>query len=261
MKCTNCGHELPEGSRFCDECGAAVQEAKAVPQKKGWQTKYTILIVVAVLLLAGGSVLAYMGLNGGAEQGSETVETDVDKSGKDDDAEEDKTDVSEKVEEKIDIFNDDENAVECEAQAQAFSMEHVINISATSELSEYNMTHYAKRVVDDDLSTAWVEGVKGQGEGESITLQFDDEYEVKGLRIYSGYQKKADLYQKNSRPAKLRITFADGSSEVCELRDVNDMQELAFKNTVVTDKITIAIEEVYKGSKYEDTVISEIYIY
>lgn len=39
MKCFNCGHELPEGSRFCDECGTPVQQAveppKApVPEKK-----------------------------------------------------------------------------------------------------------------------------------------------------------------------------------------------------------------------------------
>lgn len=228
--------------------------------------KYTIFIVAAVLLLAG-SIFAYMNLKGDDEQNNAVVEADVDKSGQDDDTsveddvEEDEADVSEKDEEKIDIFKDDDNAVECEEQVQPFSMEFVTDVSATSELSEYNMTHYAKRVVDDDLSTAWVEGVKGQGEGESITLKFDDEYEVKGLRIYSGYQKKADLYKKNSRPEKLRVTFADGSSEVCELRDVNDMQELAFKNAVVTDKITIAIEAVYKGSKYEDTVISEIYIY
>ena len=55
----------------------------------------------------------------------------------------------------------------------SFSMSNVTYVSSTSSLSEYNMTHSPERVIDGDLSTAWVEGADGQGIGEAITLYFD----------------------------------------------------------------------------------------
>lgn len=48
-------------------------------------------------------------------------------------------------------------------------------------------------VIDGDLTTGWVEGVSGQGIGETITVYFDGTYLVSGIEIYAGYQKSDDL--------------------------------------------------------------------
>lgn len=143
----------------------------------------------------------------------------------------------------------------------SFSMSNVTYVSSTSSLSEYNMTHSPERVIDGDLSTAWVEGADGQGTGEAITLYFDKQYLIRGADISAGYQKSSSLYDKNSRPEKVRISFGNEFSEVYTLQDINGEQEIVFYEPVITDHITFTIESVYAGSRYEDTVISEISVY
>ena len=142
-----------------------------------------------------------------------------------------------------------------------FSMDHVTYVSSTSSLSEYNMTHSPERVIDGDLSTAWVEGADGQGTGEAITLYFDKQYFIHGMNICAGYQKSSSLYDKNSRPAEVLISFGNESGEVYTLQDVNGEQEIIFHQPVIADHVTLTIESVYAGSRYEDTVISEISVY
>ena len=144
---------------------------------------------------------------------------------------------------------------------QPFSMENISYISATSQLSEYDMTHSADRLIDGDISTAWVEGMSGQGIRESVSVRFDDEYLINGIKINAGYQKNDELYNKNSRPAKIGIAFSDGTYEVHELDDVNNVQDIVFNKPVFSKSISLIIEDVYTGTKYEDTAISEISIY
>ena len=70
-----------------------------------------------------------------------------------------------------------------------------------------------------------------------------------------------DLYSKNSRPKEIYISFADGSGESQVLSDTNGKQDIKLSNPVVTDSITLRIDSVYPGSKYEDTVITEMSLY
>ena len=142
-----------------------------------------------------------------------------------------------------------------------FDMSNITHASATSSLSEYNMTHSPERIFDGDISTAWVEGVNGQGIGETITIYFDKEYLLSKAVVHAGYQKNSELYEKNSRPKELQISFSDGSSQVYTLQDINAKQEIILEKAVITNYISFTIQSVYPGSKYEDTVISEIYLY
>lgn len=142
-----------------------------------------------------------------------------------------------------------------------FDMSNITYASATSSLSEYNMTHSPERIFDGDISTAWVEGVNGQGIGEAITLYFDSEYILNKVVINAGYQKNSEIYGKNSRPKELKISFSDGSSQVYTLQDINAKQEIIFEKAVITKYISFTIQSVYQGNKYEDTVISEIHLY
>ncbi len=131
---------------------------------------------------------------------------------------------------------------------------------ATSYLDEskYHILHLPERAIDGDLATGWAEGVSGQGIGESITVYFDGMYLVSGIKIYAGYQKNNDSYNKNSRPKEVYVEFSDGSGESCILKDMNDVQNMKFASSVITDSITLRIDSVYPGDEYEDTVITEI---
>ena len=65
MRCTHCGVEIPDGSRFCDNCGARVEApaastvsttastSAAKPRKTNWL--FTIVIGVVVYFLARGA--------------------------------------------------------------------------------------------------------------------------------------------------------------------------------------------------------------
>lgn len=156
-----------------------------------------------------------------------------------------------------------ETAFSNKAMISKISNDNIIDIEASSYLDEskYNIAHLPERIIDGDLTTGWVEGASGQGIGEYITIYFDDEYLVSGFSINAGYQKSNDLYSKNSRPKEIYISFADGSGESQVLSDTNGKQDIKLSNPVVTDSITLRIDSVYPGSKYEDTVITEMSLY
>ncbi len=140
-------------------------------------------------------------------------------------------------------------------------MARVTEISASSSLSEYNMTHTPAYVIDNDLTTGWVEGAAGQGIEENITILLNQESPVSGFLIHAGYHKSDSLYEKNSRPKQIRVLFSDGTEETFVLNDIKEQQQITFSVTKMTTSISIVIESVYPGSKYEDTVIAELVLY
>lgn len=229
MYCKNCGIEIEDTDLFCLHCGA-----KNKPKKAEFGMLKKIALLLMILLPFG--VIGFFVMNN-----SDTEEKYPQVIGEETEISQEKI-----LEEEID---------------KVFEKSNIVRVSAGSSLSEYDMTHSPERVMDGDLLTAWVEGANGQGIGENITFYFDDEYMISGLRINAGYQKSTSLYEKNSRPADILLSFSDGNSQKYVLQDINGMQEIVFEIPVVTDYINIIIESVYPGSKYEDTAISELSIY
>lgn len=150
-----------------------------------------------------------------------------------------------------------------ESETPQVSMAAVSMATATSYLEEpqYGFVHGPSNVIDGDLSSAWVEGVAGQGVGEAVTIQLDGVYTLSGFTIHAGYQKSADTYTRNSRPASLRVTFSGGESVELSLEDVNSAQEVTFSTPVDTSSVTFTILSVYPGSTYQDTAITEISLF
>lgn len=123
-------------------------------------------------------------------------------------------------------------------------------------------TYYANNAVDGNPNSPWVEGGKGYGIGEYLKISFNKESSIKGLRIINGYNfSKPDgvgnRFFKNSRVKKANLRFSDGSTESIELKDTNEFQTIYFSERK-TSYVVITIEDVYKGSKWEDTCISEV---
>lgn len=130
--------------------------------------------------------------------------------------------------------------------------------SASSYLDNYPPEY----VIDENYDTAWVEGVEGNGTNEWILLEADEEIEVNGMQIINGYLKTWDLYLQNNRLKKIVIEFSDNSTMEKELNnEMFNFQNIDFNKTIKTQFIKIIIVEVYEGSIYDDTCISEIRIY
>jgi cytoskeletal protein RodZ len=143
------------------------------------------------------------------------------------------------------------------------TMEHVTGAFASSVLVEdkYNLVHGADNVLDKDNSTAWSEGVSGNGIGEVLTITLDEKCVISGIIIMNGYQKSENLYQKNSRPSDLEVEFSDGTTETIHIHDQMGWETLNFSQTHVADEISFFIKDVYEGTTYEDTLITEIEIF
>lgn len=112
------------------------------------------------------------------------------------------------------------------------------------------------------MSTCWSEGVDGYGIGESITVSFDDIYEVSEFSLWNGLCTSEDLFYKNSRLHNMTVVLSDGSRYDFECSDGWDKQNqtFSFDGNAKTSSLTIIIQSVYEGEKYKDTCISEISI-
>ena len=86
-----------------------------------------------------------------------------------------------------------------------------------------------------------------------------------GFYIVNGYAKNEKLFKANSRVKKLKLTI-DGTKEyILELEDTMNPQlfDIRYEQEPNLDKLDaikaeFEILEVYKGEKYEDTVITTL---
>ena len=59
----------------------------------------------------------------------------------------------------------------------------------------------------------------------------------------------------------IKISFSDGSSQIAHLSDDNTgYQTIDLGRSVDTDYITLTIDSVYSGYKYDDTCIAEVVV-
>lgn len=137
-------------------------------------------------------------------------------------------------------------------------------VTATSCLKKSSVADYVpENVLDDNLSTAWVEGAEGYGIGETITFTWKEEQTLVGIAITNGYCKSDDTYVNNGRMTEFYIEFADGTGRTLtiedEVKNRGDVSEFYFTDGEVRTKtVSITILAVADGYKYEDTCISEI---
>lgn len=176
--------------------------------------------------------------------------------------------------------------------------------SSHMEFGKYDIGH----IIDKNIKTAWVEGVKGDGIGEYILIATPEE--TRTINIFSGYGQNISLFNKNNRPSQIRLSYFLGIEDAYEgqyysyfkavkfedeyilnLNDTialqhfdfpfRDLERLSafkikcledFKNAGYREDmyappepprvkwiLKIEILDVYKGSKWDDTCISEIF--
>ncbi len=142
----------------------------------------------------------------------------------------------------------------------------ICETNATSSLGDKYKALYA---FDGDLNTCWAEGADGYGISEILVISSGPwyQFDVKEIRIFPGYGKSEELFFKNSRIKKMEIVVSTynskiGSKKIRSIITFDDKPE--FKTIPINKKnvykINFKILEVYKGSKWDDTCISEIEI-
>lgn len=148
------------------------------------------------------------------------------------------------------------------------------NLSSTSFLdASSNYTYEPNNAFDFNYQTAWIEGVNGYGTGEFLTYEFSPEQpRITKIIIANGYIKSRTAYLNNSRPKQLKLYLNNEPYAILNLQDVYAEQSFpvsAIGNSNRTDEqalllapkweLKFEVTEVYKGTKFEDTAITEIY--
>ena len=281
MKCPKCGVENIDDARFCAECGTSLENRTSIYETDEYNSAYdnirsenrstngdiadkikklissnpsTVLkvFVVALLIILSICIILMIIKNTDEQNSSEPqVATDQNSSEPQFDTEQNTQFVEEPVSADVSI------------DLPPVSMSAVTNVTATSYLSEkqYELYHEPFNVIDGTLGNAWIEGVNGQGEGESLTIALNGTYTISGFIIYAGYQKSDKTYNNNSRPAELRVSFSNGQNVDIQLDDFFGEQRVSFNSAIESSSITFTILSVYPGVKYQDTAISEITLF
>jgi hypothetical protein len=217
-----------------------------------------VIIIIAIFLFAtsGGS-------GGGVIQGDTPLVAPVDPASTPDPA----AGEAEPAEEEV---------IEEEPPKKTLTKEDIASAQASAstvlerEYDEYDRPYdyYPEFTLDGDYTSAWFEGVEGNGINEWLRIDFASEVPLTGINIRNGYWISEDRVTKNNRIKFLRIDFSDGSSEEFSLDDPalenysslirGNGQEIVFAEVHDTRYVKITILDVYPGSKWQDTGISDV---
>ena len=136
------------------------------------------------------------------------------------------------------------------------------NVYASSHLIQKSMNYKVENVIDDNPSTAWIEGVSDDGIGQFIQFSSNNTFRVDKINIINRLRKNQKTYMKNNRVKKVIIEFSDKSQQVYELEDNNMEYQTIDIGGINTNSVKVIIQEVYtNGRVYKDTCISEISVY
>jgi hypothetical protein len=115
------------------------------------------------------------------------------------------------------------------------------------------------KLFDGNRDTAWVEAEEGDGIGETMTLHFGRQRKLAGFEIINGYDKDQTIWSANSRIRTLDAATATGPAIAVTLQDVRGARQVEFAKPVETSFLELTIRDVYRGQKYRDTAVSELY--
>ena len=152
----------------------------------------------------------------------------------------------------------------------------VANLMSGEEKAEYQQPEYqvtvssvldkrykGENVIDNDLQTAWAEGVPGPGIGEWVQIQFNHAQDMVYVGIIPGYTKYRenmpfmDLFYANNRIHFATLYLNDDTERRVELYDFPVMQYFLLPNKSLKT-FKLRIDTVYPGSLWNDSCISEI---
>ena len=136
----------------------------------------------------------------------------------------------------------------------------VIEVTATSEYKSKKGNSYSPaNLIDHDSETTWQEGEGDAGIGQQLTFTFADSAIVSAIRLENGKVTSKEEFYKNNRMASFRMF--DDNMVLIELPDSIEVQYIIFENPSMKNQVTLILDSVFGGTKWNDTCITEIAFY
>jgi hypothetical protein len=126
----------------------------------------------------------------------------------------------------------------------------------SSSTLENNSKRYGHENLKADSPESWCEGNSGDGIEEYVSLVSEKPFFIKRFFIQNGYGLK-NYYALNNRVKVLEIK-GDTTSELVNLADKPEIQEINLNQEISGKEIRFIIKEIYKGSKFSDTCIHKL---
>jgi hypothetical protein len=159
----------------------------------------------------------------------------------------------------------------CE-ERKLIGRDQIEKVQASSTLKDKKNRYRVERLLDDKWETAWCEGKSGPGLGETVTITFKKEVNLGGFYFAPMFAKSFKTARQNNRIKKFTILAAGASSQVTVDRFEHDecgtpphgcnelvkWQAVFFPGGLKVKTLTIRIDEVEKGSKYDDSCMSQL---
>ena len=258
MRCKNCGNENIENAKYCNKCGEKLAFESYNKQRDNKKliiipaVIISLLMVVILVVVVLRNQNLYVTINN-----SDTNEITQESSNSNESNQSNEYNVENNKSHTS--ANDNNTTPQSNVKLRKIN---VIDQDSTSILTDSFKKDYGPhQVLDGYKSSVWAEGVDGPGYGESITLYFNSVYTVKQLKIVNGLINSYDGYYKNNRVASVSIGFSDGSSQIATLKDdETGYQVINLSQSMDTSYITLTINDVYRGYKYNDTCIAEVVV-
>lgn len=159
------------------------------------------------------------------------------------------------AEEKVPLAVRPGNEVE---ELKKWNLLQPLESEATSVLqSKSGKSYDAINLLDGDETTTWQEGEKGDGIGATLTFRFPEKSKLCGISVVNGNGTNEEKYQSNNRVKEIMVIV--GNQKVSyTLEDHMGIQYIAIQEEIPCEEISIQINSVYQGTKYDDTSLSEL---
>jgi len=131
-------------------------------------------------------------------------------------------------------------------------------VEATSTLNAESFAYDPSLLFDARKEFVWVEGAKGNGEGEQLLFEFAEEVDIAGLQIWNGYQRSDSHFKSNARLKSFAFGEESKEAKSYQLIDESGMQTLKLDVPLKGKRFILEIESAFPGRSYKDLAISEI---
>ncbi|MBQ2626171.1 MAG: zinc ribbon domain-containing protein [Eubacterium sp.] len=287
MRCPYCGHKMKDKSKTCSYCGRSLKVARE--ERRIYGMGAVLIVVILVVGIAALHIVS-RNLDGSFfNSGNQMVESVAEQQQAAQDAAAQAAEnadagagtiggeAAEEVTEETEEEETEEAAEEPAAENLPLSAEltedkAIIDLSgyakagvASAEASSVvpdldgSNLYDAPSAVDGEEGTSWQEGAAGAGEGETLTIHLDREYNVKYLLLKLGSWTSEGSYLENCRPQTMTIDFGGESVQVT-FPDEQKEHCVTLSKDVKTDTVTFRLDSAYAGTSWSETCIAEVEI-